>query len=207
MVQWDTTKVNHILRQTSDHSMLLLDSRPQRRKTRARFIFDSQWTKMEECEEIIKEVWNTAVTGSRMFKMKQKLKWCKLRFIKWRKQLNGNARNQIEIIQKEMETIQQQGGTRSWEVWKQLKAQLDEAYKSEEVFWSRKSRVNWLKEGDRNTKYFHAVTTERRKRNRIHSLQTEGGAWDSEENEIAGEIAKYFENLFTSENYRTVMKS
>lgn len=85
--------------------------------------------------------------------------------------------------------MQKMGGCRDWERWK---------HKNEEEFWKRKSRVTWLKEGDKNTKYFHAVTSERRKRNIIEMLQKEDGLKCKGEEEIAKEIASYFENLFTS---------
>lgn len=45
MLQFDTTEVVHKLRQSSDHSLLILDTKPQRVKTKARFIFYSRWTK------------------------------------------------------------------------------------------------------------------------------------------------------------------
>lgn len=61
-----------------------------------------------------------------------------------------------------------------------------------------KTIVNWLQEGDRNTRYFYVVTAERRKRNRMVSLIGENGhEWRSDEN-IAGEIASCSENLFTT---------
>lgn len=66
-----------------------------------------------------------------------------------------------------------------------LKSSLNEAYKSEVYFWLKKSRVNWLKEGDKSTKYFHAVTSERRKKNRIEKLQTAAGTMCIEEAKIA----------------------
>lgn len=59
------------------------------------------------------------------------------RFIKQRKEQKGIAREEIEMIQKEMEDMQKKRGQRDWERWKQLKALLNEAYKVEEKFWRR----------------------------------------------------------------------
>lgn len=102
------------------------------------------------------------------------------------------------MIQKEMEAMQDLGGNRNWERWKQLKCHLNKAYKEEEEFWSRKARVQWLKEGDKNTKYFHVVTAERRKKNRVDLLLDDMGKECKSEQEISEEIAKYFDTLFTT---------
>lgn len=53
------------------------------------------------------------------------------------------------------------------------------------------------KERDMNRKYFHSMTTKRRKRNRIDELKLDKGVLCSEEGGIVDEIAKYFKNLFT----------
>lgn len=116
------------------------------------FFFYSKWTKIQECEDIIEEEWNKPVNGSRMFRVQQKLKWCKLRFIKWSKERRENARKELGLIHKEMEAMQKMEGIRDSKKWKLLKTTLNEAYKSEEKFWAKKSRVNWLKEGNKNTK-------------------------------------------------------
>lgn len=74
MLHFDTAEVTHILRQVSNHSLLILDTQPQRVKTSVRFIFDSRWTKLPECEEIIKKEWQKPACGSRIFSVQQKLK-------------------------------------------------------------------------------------------------------------------------------------
>lgn len=86
-------------------------------KTRVRFIFNSSWTRDQESEEIIKEAWGRNVQGSRMFKVKQKLKWCRNELIRWSKGKQQNARKNIDLIIQEMEQLQTQAGCRDWEKW------------------------------------------------------------------------------------------
>lgn len=39
MIQYDTAEVKHFLRQTTHHSVIILYTKPQRNRTKARFIF------------------------------------------------------------------------------------------------------------------------------------------------------------------------
>ncbi|CDY20196.1 BnaA01g28060D [Brassica napus] len=51
-----------------------------------------------------------------------------------------------------------------------LKQDLAEALREEELFWRQKCREEWLRAGDRNTKYFHNCVKGRRIQNRILML-------------------------------------
>lgn len=52
-----------------------------------------------------------------------------------------------------------------------LKLQLQLQYRLEEEYWRTKSRILWLQAGDKNTRYFHSKTKQRRHINRITFLQ------------------------------------
>lgn len=81
MLTFDTAEVVHILRQASDRSLLMLDTKPQRVKTKSRFIFESTWAELPESEDLIKAEWCKAESGSRMYQVHLKLKRYKIIFI------------------------------------------------------------------------------------------------------------------------------
>lgn len=125
---------------------------------------------MQGCEEVVQGNWHTNAEGSRMFKFHRKLKQCRAGLLKWRKKKNTYSRIQIENIKRQMGNMQKIEDQRDWNAWAKLRSQLDDTYKDEEEYWSRKSRVEWLQVGDKNTKYFYVVTCQR-KRTRIDILE------------------------------------
>lgn len=81
----------------------------------------------------------------------------------------------------------------------QLQHELDKILFQEEVLWYQKSREKWIKFGDRNTKFFHAQTVIRRKKNKIHGLNLPCGAWCTDDSMLQEEANKFFKNLFSSD--------
>ena len=76
---------------------------------------------------------------------------------------------------------------------------MNQAYIEEEVYWKQKSGINWLRSGDRNTRYFHAVTKGRRVKNTINSIQDEQRVIYRGHSEISQVAVNYFQNLYASE--------
>ncbi|CAL9004761.1 unnamed protein product [Prunus brigantina] len=73
----------------------------------------------------------------------------------------------------------------------------DLAYK-EEVKWRQRGKIQWARDGDNNTKFFHRSASGRRKRNLIHKLEVEGSGEVVSEREIELEIINFFKKLYSS---------
>ncbi|KAK7292750.1 hypothetical protein RJT34_15603 [Clitoria ternatea] len=59
----------------------------------------------------------------------------------------------------------------------EIQDQINQIRKREEVYWSQRSRIQWLRWGDSNTRFFHASTIQRRARNRILRIQDNNNNW------------------------------
>ena len=81
-----------------------------------------------------------------------------------------------------------------------MKQELTEFYAKEEKMWHQRAWLQWLQCGDQNTKFFHASTTQRKRRNFIKGLRDAWGTWHEDEDHISGMLTAYFAELFTSSN-------
>ncbi|XP_021717685.1 uncharacterized protein LOC110685467 [Chenopodium quinoa] len=61
------------------------------------------------------------------------------------------------------------------ELEKSLKLEMEQVLQQEELLWFQKSRLEAIRDGDRNTKFFHLSTVIRRRRNKIDMLQNSSG--------------------------------
>ncbi|XVF39325.1 hypothetical protein PTKIN_Ptkin01aG0025400 [Pterospermum kingtungense] len=103
----------------------------------------------------------------------------------------------ITKLEEEIEVIESSFGSgRPWEeVRRELfskRAELWNLYRMEERAWFQKSRIKWLREKDRNTKFFHMAATMRRRLNAIDHLEV-NGALCSDPRVVKQVIVAYFE--------------
>nr|XP_027121394.1 uncharacterized protein LOC113738404 [Coffea arabica] len=138
-------------------------------------LFDKRWLKREDIGEVIRIAWEQQVEGSRMYQVATKIKNCRVALLKWKNNFQANSRDKIELIKKQLCDLKEVRGNSRNISMAALKKELSKAYKEEEKHWQQKSRIQWLKEGDKNTKFFHASVQGRRRRNSLHKLQKRMG--------------------------------
>jgi hypothetical protein len=74
---------------------------------------------------------------------------------------------------------------------------MQELLYREEMLWLQRSRVTWLKEGDRNTKFFYQKAVWRARRNKIKKLKDNDGSWKDVPTDMERMDTSYFKELFT----------
>jgi hypothetical protein len=75
--------------------------------------------------------------------------------------------------------------------------QIEDRKRQEEILWKQKSRIQWLKEGERNTKFFHRTVIQRRHCNRITHLVSDEGETLYSHADLETNLVDYFQDLLT----------
>lgn len=113
----------------------------------------------------------------------------------WNKNSFGNVFKEKRKLMSRIQGIQQydQYGRNLFldKLERELKQQMETILDREEVIWIRKSCKDWNRDGDRNTRYYHAKTITRRRKNKVLKLRDSEGNWKHDQ------VAIYFyENSF-----------
>lgn len=67
----------------------------------------------------------------------------------------------------------------------------------EEILWKQWSRISWLQDGDKNTKFFHSYATSHKRNNMIRKLLYSDGRMVDSELDITKEVVVQFQKIFT----------
>jgi hypothetical protein len=82
---------------------------------------------------------------------------------------------------------------------KTLQREIDDLLEFEDVKWKQRAKQHWLRNGDRNTAFYHSWVQHRRKVNRIRSVTDEQGRTWRKNKDIGKVFIKFYEELFTSQ--------
>lgn len=136
-----------------------------------------------------------------------KLKELRGKIKKWNKEEIGNILKEKQSLEQRINELQQMDileGLQEDRIKEEgiIINQLEERRKQEEILWRQKSRVQWLREGERNTKFFHKAMIQHRQRNKIFSIKNQEGQRILKHDEIEKVLVNHFKNLLneTQEN-------
>jgi len=163
---------------------------PSRRKL---FRFEEKWLTDERCGEVVEASWLSYPHGfsdsdilKRFDNCGQDLEW-------WNYNIFGNVRKELAkkkelLIQAEQEA--QVTGVNTWV--RAPKEEINILLDREARMWSQRSCTLWLKNGDKNTRFFHYRSTKRFRKNFIRGIMDESNNRRVDPNDIAALMIKYY---------------
>lgn len=167
------TCVEHIITEESDHQAILvraLETAPSHGTRGERpFRFEEAWTRHEQYDAMIKEAWDASASGEHdLLAVWQCLGSVTGYMHRWAREVFGWIRRQIARLKQQLkEAKERAASTGCSPETRDIEDQLREIYTREEIMYRQCSRVDWLKAGDQNTKYFQNRASHR-KRKKYH---------------------------------------
>jgi hypothetical protein len=168
------------------------------------FKFENMWLKVDGFVDRVWGWWGSYVfpsSPSHIFA--SKLKALKMDLKQWNSNEFGNIHfkpQKLLLSLHEFETTNEMRDLSKGEVYERnwLISELEKNTLLEEICCCQKSRVLWLKEGDKNTKYFHKIANSYRWHNSIWHLSI-NGELSSDLVDIKAQIIEFYKTLYTED--------
>ena len=156
------------------------------------------WLCDKGCSNTVKKAWGPPLIGATMTKVAGKVQICGEKLTEWSKKSFGNVKKMLEkkMLLSKVEMDAARGGD-PLRV-KALQLEINNMLDKENLMWQQRSRALFLKNGDRNTTYFHSKASQRFRRNRILGLKNTQNEWCTEESQIKNIVVDYYQSLFSS---------
>ncbi|XP_010530574.2 PREDICTED: uncharacterized protein LOC104807150 isoform X3 [Tarenaya hassleriana] len=184
----------------SDHTPCLVhfpDSLPQVRRP---YKFFHHLTLLPEFLQVVRTNWLAdGIEGTAQYQLCRSLKQLKIPL----RSLNKTAFSQLSLRVQEAETRLADAQTtllsfptpRNLAEEKEQRRQFMLLALAEEKFYKQRSRIKWLRLGDRNTAYFHKVTSTRNSQNQIHFLEDHQGNRLTSQTDIKDFAVSFYSQL------------
>ena len=196
------TRVNHVDSTTSDHKILWIEQAELEVLPKKKlFRFEEMWLGDKGCGETVEGVWQIRYEELGSTRVIRKVEKCGQALTQWSKDCFGNVRIELEKKRKALvraEKIALQRGYSDNLI--QLKKEINLLMDKEERMWRQRSRTLYLKDGDRNTRFFHCRATQRRRRNLITGIKNQSNEWCTQLDQISAIFLEYYQELFSSSN-------
>ncbi|XP_057746216.1 uncharacterized protein LOC130965474 [Arachis stenosperma] len=180
----------------SDHCPILVRCHGSPRVKGSRpFRFQAAWATHPSYKHVISKAWNQEFGG-----VTERLKMVQQASLDFNSKIFGNIFVRKNKLEYQIDQIQRRLEVTDVLSLRIKEAELREDYNrlllQEELFWYQKSREQWVKYGDRNTKFFHLQTLVRRNHNRVHGLYVRDGSWSTDPDILQEEALSFYKNLF-----------
>ncbi|PNX90114.1 endonuclease/exonuclease/phosphatase family protein, partial [Trifolium pratense] len=187
-------KLENLVAPASDHYPILLDRDPIIRSCRARrkFKFENAWCIETELDDVVHRSWLSTLERPIM----PRLEVCAEDLSQWSKNHCHNLKKEIEDCRKKLQHARDQGSVSNANYVNALRKRMTHLLVQDDLFWRQRAKNHWYRDGDLNTRFFHASATSRRKVNRISYLKDDSGLRTTDISGMCNLAKNYFDELF-----------
>uniref|UniRef100_A0A7N0UY89 Reverse transcriptase domain-containing protein n=1 Tax=Kalanchoe fedtschenkoi TaxID=63787 RepID=A0A7N0UY89_KALFE len=154
------------------------------------FIFLYMWCDHEDFYKLVEDCWKFPSHSNGLVNLHMKLKFMKLQFKNWNRQVFGHVDRNIEILTQKVQDLDEQLVDKwSEEIFSSLQVKKDNLVK-----WENR------KFGDRNTNVFHTAIKDQARRNKI-SLKLDNGTETDDPDAIGNLASKFFSDRYQGSRY------
>ncbi|XP_028089573.1 uncharacterized protein LOC114289924 [Camellia sinensis] len=166
-------------RTISDHCPILLkeDDRDWGLKP---FKFINAWRSHPTFMAEVKKRWeDTQVQGWAGYRVMRKLSILRDHLRVWNKAVFGNIDSLLKSAEEELHEWDLKAESKSLigleiKRRREVKSKVWQLNRNKERLWHQKSRMQWVRFGDRNTRFFHIMASNRQRKNMLDSVLVEG---------------------------------
>ncbi|XP_075074644.1 uncharacterized protein LOC142162219 [Nicotiana tabacum] len=194
---WPGLEINHLSNIGSDHSPMHLSYNPNAGPIKKAFKFLNFWIKHDTFLDVVKESWHADFQASPFIMFNHKLKKMKKALSLWSKATFGdifqNLASLEEVVKVHETQFELNPTIQNRERLQRVQADLIRVWAIEEDFWKKKAGMTWFKDGDRNTKHFHAHVNGKRRKLQLKRIQDRNGIWLEDSESIANDVVHLFQ--------------
>ncbi|KAH1233546.1 Short-chain dehydrogenase TIC 32, chloroplastic [Glycine max] len=188
----------------SDHALLCVSRKDPIIKNNKNFRLSNCLIEMEGYNDMVKASWSRPTRGSPMVRLWNKLKRLQQDMRRFSKPLSNLKQNLIkarEYLQFAQENLRNNNmnGHRIDRVRKLTKDVIN-LNEMEEKMLMQRAKVDWIRKGDGNNSFFHAIIKSRNNRRNIYMLQKTDGTLLENQSEIEDEIMDFYKKLMGTED-------
>lgn len=186
---------------SSDHSPIVLQPSPND-KSGVSFKYEAFWEEHPDCRDVIRKGWVGLTEEDNPWKKYiERANSCKRELQRWHKKQFKRADEEIYKLKERLKGIlNNDQHSAHWSEVQDIQNKIKELWKREEIYWFQRSRIKWMQWGDRNSKFFHASTIQRRGRNRIERIKDNDGCWVEGLDKLFRMILDHFQELYSSDS-------
>lgn len=166
--------VQHIMSSRSDHLPIILRSKKFEQKINPKRWpkYEYMWEREESLLNEVADTWSKCKKATDLADIKNNLQTTMDSLRTWSKAKFGGVDREITKLKKRLERLYSTNLHANNDEIQHVMARLDELLLREEMLWKQRSRVQWIKVGEQNTKFFHRKASWRAKKNKISVLKT-----------------------------------